>query len=436
MPSSLSGAVIDMQTGKTVPNIIVESWNEKHQVRGSDMTDENGRFLLKKLAPGSSEVFANPHNLSGYLRSLSWPSDLVNIPEAEDIKNRYIAIQKSVPVTGRFVRPDGTPIAYVEFEYQSEWAEGTELQAGANGEFEIALSVDDKYLALSLEEHDDNYSKYYKAINIPDIGISIDLGDVVMYSVSDGGQISGMVTNPTGAACEGDFQVVAFKSGTPLNADNFTSFRPTRITAPDGSGAFTLEALGPGNYDIWLIANSETPEDNQTIIARDSVLNVPLSATGVDLQYPSQGGMITGSVENIDGNILAGSMVLLNETSTGIFGGFTEVKSDGTFTANNIEPGNYILAIVHKMYGRMNLPVTINEGDVTPVGMITVDFAGVQQGADLDGDGVVGVGDLYSFAEQWIDAGSGGDLDGDGTVGLADISVLGQMWMMQAVWRH
>lgn len=51
-------------------------------------------------------------------------------------------------------------------------------------------------------------------------------------------------------------------------------------------------------------------------------------------------------------------------------------------------------------------------------------------GGDLDGDGVVGSGDLALLLAAWGECeGCGADLDGDGEVGGSDLAVLLASWM-------
>jgi hypothetical protein len=52
---------------------------------------------------------------------------------------------------------------------------------------------------------------------------------------------------------------------------------------------------------------------------------------------------------------------------------------------------------------------TVPDNGLTDTGNMTLDFAGIQQGADLDADGIVN---------------------------LSDFKVIGQMWMSQAAWRN
>ena len=76
------------------------------------------------------------------------------------------------------------------------------------------------------------------------------------------------------------------------------------------------------------------------------------------------------------------------------------------------------------------------EGAVTAVAPITLDFAGIRQGADISGDGMVDISDLAAFADQWLGADPESDFDADGTVNLADLEVISRMWMSKAIWRN
>jgi hypothetical protein len=60
--------------------------------------------------------------------------------------------------------------------------------------------------------------------------------------------------------------------------------------------------------------------------------------------------------------------------------------------------------------------------------------ATIQQGGDLNSDGLVDMFDLSMFMQRWFDSGRA-DLDANGIVNLSDFKVIGQMWMSQAAWR-
>ena len=79
--------------------------------------------------------------------------------------------------------------------------------------------------------------------------------------------------------------------------------------------------------------------------------------------------------------------------------------------------------------------ITVTEGGATDAGDITFDFSGIQQGGDLNGDGLVDMFDLSIFMQKWFDTGRA-DLDADGIVDLSDFKVIAQMWMSQATWRN
>jgi len=61
-------------------------------------------------------------------------------------------------------------------------------------------------------------------------------------------------------------------------------------------------------------------------------------------------------------------------------------------------------------------------------GLLTIDVRGCGRPADLDGDGVVGSGDLGALLAAWGSGDAAADLDGDGVVGEADLGILLSAW--------
>ncbi|MBW8014967.1 MAG: hypothetical protein FVQ82_02195 [Planctomycetes bacterium] len=436
--ASYSGVVIDMATGEPVPNVEIEFDSEKYNAWVGGSSDAEGRFDIGQLAGGVFEVLAMPEVSSGYTFSMACPYNYVNVPEGADIEGRYIAVQKGALVTGRFVRGDGvTPISFAEFDFSADWLEGWG-DVNGNGEFEMRLPPGNYDIALEID--DDDYSMHFQTVNIPDLTTPVSLGDIVMYSVSDGGQISGNVSNPTSVVIAGELELLALVAGTTITPDNWGHYWDTRWAEVSDTGDYTMTSLPPGTYDLYLMNFYETPEGPETGVIRDIVtnVNVPNTSTsvpGIDLVYDSEGGTVTGSVGNVYAEAIVGFDVVMNDTSTGKFAAFADGQADGTFTINNVEPGNYTLTASHRMYLPVAASVTVSEGVVSVVSHITLDFAGIRQGADVNGDGKVDVVDAASIAAQWLSAGPDSDFDDDGIVGLADFNVLSQMWMLQAVWR-
>lgn len=428
--ASLSGIIIDTETAQPIPNIEIEYWNDKYATWTNAVTDTRGRFSLTQLPPEIAEIIAMPDIDTGYAWSLPWLATWINIPEASDVENRVIALQKGALVTGYLKHPDGSPLTWMEFDYHHQLTEGWS-DTDQNGYFEIRLPLGNHGLSI---ETDDGYSHHFQTVNITDLSTPVALGDIIIYSQADGSQITGSVSNPTAAPYQGEFEVSAFKAGTTITPDNCMSFcEPSWVELPD-FGPYTLNALPQGNYDIYLWLIYENPQGPETIVIRDIIYNVPTGTSNIDLTYDSQGGTLTGRIINQYGDPVLGAAVILTDSTTESFAGLAETDADGQFTVYNFEPGTYTLTAVHPVYLNIELAVTITPGATTEVPTITMDFAGIKQGSDLNGDGRTNIADIAIFSSKWLTTDSDANFDQQGLVQFSDFAALARLWMSQAIW--
>ena len=86
------------------------------------------------------------------------------------------------------------------------------------------------------------------------------------------------------------------------------------------------------------------------------------------------------------------------------------------------------------MYINEQLPVTITLGATTQMPTITMDFAGIKQGSDLNGDGHTDISDIEIFCSKWLTTDLDANFDQQGLVELSDFARLAQLWMYQATW--
>ncbi len=428
--ASLSGILVDAKTAQPIPNIEIEYWSDRYETWTNAVSDSDGHFSLTQLPPGIANIIAMPDVDTGYSWSLSWPATWINIPEATDIQNRVIALQKGALVTGQIKHPDGSPFAWTEFDFNNKLTEGWS-DTDQNGYFEIRLPLGDNGLSIEL---DDGYSLQNLAPIITDLSTPIDLGDIIIYSQTDGSQITGSLLNPTAAPYQGEFEVSAFPAGTTMTADNFSGFCDTGWVEVPDLGPYTLQSLPPGNYDLYIWLIKENPQGPETIAIRDIVYNVSAGATNIDLTYDSQGGTLTGAVINQYTDPILGAVAFLSDSITGNFAGLADTDADGQFTIYNFEPGTYTLTAIHPMYSNAELAVTITLGATTELPTITMDFAGIKQGSDLNGDGHTDIADIAIFTSKWMTSDPNANFDQQGLVELSDFAALAQLWMSQAIW--
>ena len=435
--SSISGVVIDADTGQPVPYVQIECWNDDVDAGNSAITGADGSFELDLLYPGLSDMMAQPEFSTGYAWTMSDEIIEVDIPFATDVEGVYVAIQKGAPATGRILDGTGQPISNTNLYYNTPSSSNWDVYTDSGGLFEIRLPVGSYRLNIGNDD-DDNYSIHTQQVNIADTTTLIALGDINLYSDSDGSTISGTFYNPTSAPCKGTFLAVAFQAGDVqgIAVEDMVILDPISMTGFTDPGGYEIASLPPGNYDIALVAIlNESDGGPESVAVRDFITNVAAGTSNVDLTYSSEGGVIRGLVKNTENENVYGTRFMLVDNSTDLFAGFATVLPDGSFAFYNVEPGSYAITATDPMYDDVtDSPIAVTEGGVTVLPQINLDFAGVQQGPDINGDGEVTIDDLGTFADQWLGTGTG-DLDDSGTVNLADFAPVSDLWGMHAFWR-
>ncbi len=161
-----------------------------------------------------------------------------------------------------------------------------------------------------------------------------------------------------------------------------------------------------------------------------------VSVFEVTFELPAASNFAVDGVISVDGgppNLitalirLTGSVdqMIFEHTLVGTGGPDSQVIEE----AGVLEPGEYTL------YAYADFSWA-NPIDVIPFGEVFFDFTfvviAVPCPADLDGDGVVGIGDLLALFGLWGPCpgppGCPGDFNNDGTVGVADLLILFANW--------
>ena len=429
--ATFSGIVIDKQTAQPLSDVTLEYWNNLYCIWQETQTDEYGMFLLTNLPPGTSEIEIYSDVATGYAGYL-WGSNWISLSEGQEKSECFMGLSKGALVCGFIKDSNGDPLADIEFGYEGKNSEGWP-ETDANGYYQIRLP--EGTYTIGTDFDDEGFASLNELVTVTDINQSINVPDIIAYDQATGGQISGTVNNAGSYPKNGTFVVMAFEAGTVVNPDNWHTFWNVCIIDMDQAGPFTITALPPGvNYDIYLCIEKETPEDVESIVFRDIAYDVPVGTSGINLYYNSEGYTVSGTTENINNDFVIGGGVLLYDSSTLVPAGFADADSNGQYFIYNVPPGNYTATATHNKYQNTSTPVQVVDGNVD-AGIIVMDFAGEKEGPDLNGDGVVNLGDFAEFANQWLQTGSlEANFDQQGEVDFADFARFAYLWLWQASW--
>ncbi|HUS73552.1 MAG TPA: carboxypeptidase regulatory-like domain-containing protein [Sedimentisphaerales bacterium] len=431
--ATLSGKVIDAKTAEPIADVEVTYSSDRYSVWKNDFSDSNGAFSLTNLPSGMAEVKARPRVDSGYGWNLPWGGCLVSLAEGEHRSNRIITLQKGAMLTGYIKDVNGVAVSGAEYNWNSRMCEGWG-DADINGRYQIRLPVG----TYVIGPDEDDFGALRMLVTITDINQPVNVNDIIVYTEETGGQISGNVNNPSGYPKSGDFIIIAFETGTVIDANTWYTIEPIGETGLSDAGPFTIRALPPAaNYDIYLIVVSETPDEIMSLAVRDSAINVGVGTTGINLDYNSEGSTVSGRVINTYGRAVLGATVLLNDPCTGAFAGFWETDPNGEYIIYNFAAGTYTATAVLSKYADASATVEVVDDVPADIGTIVMAFAGEKEGADLNGDGFINMFDYAKFGSQWRKSGpSEANFNQDGEVEFADLRRVAENWLWQAIWLH
>jgi hypothetical protein len=430
--STLSGKVIDAQTARPLAGVRVEYSNNAYAAWQDLTTDADGSFYLTQLPPGIAEIKAEPTVESCYAWNLPWGCDWIYLGEGETCSGRIIALQKGALVSGYFKNAGGTPFGNFEYNYHGKPSEGWG-ETAVDGLYQIRLPVGMYYLSTG---NNDTFGAVPAIITVTNINETINVPDIIVYTDTDGGHISGTVNNPGNTPKVGDFMFVVFKAGTILNdPEKWDTIQPAAVLRLNNAGPFSLNTLPVGvNYDIYLCLDNGS-DDIEALAIRDSAMNVAAGSTGIELNYNSQGSTLAGSVKNADNVPVVGATVILWGLPG--FSGFTRTVGNGHYQIDNVPAGTYTVTALHSAYLLASTTINVIEGQAANVSTLVLPFSGIKEGPDLNGDGKVNMGDLAVFAAQWLHSGTNpADFNQDNQVNLYDWSPIAENWLSKAIWYH
>jgi len=429
----LSGKVIDAMTAEPLEGIEVTYWCDRYEFGKNDFSDSDGAFSLTNLPTGMAEIKARPGVESGYAWSLPWGSSYIYLAEGEHLSNRIIALHKGALVSGYIKDANGIPIGGIEYDWNGKLSEGWG-RADSEGRYQIRLP--EGTYVIGPDEED--FGVLRKRVTITDINQPVEVNDITVYTEETGGQISGNVNNPSGYPKTGEFLIAAFETGSAVDPNTWYTISVLGETGLSEAGAFSISALPPDvNYDVYLCAIRENPDDMMSFSVRDSVINVSAGTTDINLYYNSEGSTVRGKLENTNGRALVGLTVLINDPCTGAFRGFGETDPNGEYFIYNVGAGTYTFTAIHSKYTDVSTTIEVVDGVPADAGTVVMPFGGEKEGADLNGNGIVNMVDFAKFGSEWRQSGSlDADFDQNGEVGFTDLARVAENWLWQAIWLH
>lgn len=387
--ATVAGSTVDPD-GHPVPGalILVLPSNPVH-VGGADrslqaQSDENGRFQIEGVRPGSFEIRATaPGRQEARLAGLEAQA-------GQDLQGIEVVLTPGAVLAGRVLSPAGQPVPGAEVSLLPEGSATVSLLS-------VGAVLSDEQGRYRLEgispgthavraEHEE-YRPVQRRLDVQAGANTLDL------TLEPGAALSGRVVDPLGAPVAGARVFLRPRS------DESPRGLPDDTSGPDGS--FTLPGLADGTYR--LLAEREgfarSREGQEVVVAGRSV-------TGIEIQL-TPGGAIVGQLLGLDFTELSQVQVRTDAGQTG------RILPDGSYRIDDVEPG------------QQRVVAALSGGSRQAEGQVALEPGASEARLDLDfgkglkltgrvlrnGEPLAGEGVLLSGTER---AGRWGDTDLEG----------------------
>jgi hypothetical protein len=430
--ATLSGRLVDAETAEPVNDARIDYSSERYAVWQNVWADMDGYFTLTNLPPGMADLDVEARDDPSYVW-LPWFANRIYLEEGEVVGGRIMALTQGALVWGYVKGADGGPVAGANVNVDGEAYDG-DAETNDDGYYELYLPAGSYDAKMDFDEDDaaeDQWASIPVGLTVSGLD-GIKAPDIVAYSRTTGGQISGQVVNSGGWGMGWPY-VKVLEAGTMITPETFaTTFGGICGADPSGTGEFVIPCLPPGSYDVYLIVGYEDADEVGSFLIYDRVLNVAAGTSGLVLNASLGQGTLRGIVRNADGEPVLGATVFIADSASGEFAGMAESGPRGEYVVYNMPAGRYALTAMHLKYDDAIAVVDVGVGESWAETMV-MPFAGNKEATDLNGDGVTDLGDLAEFSGEWLEAGEG-DFDGSGAADLADLARMAEMWQWEAIW--
>ncbi|MFS0554660.1 carboxypeptidase regulatory-like domain-containing protein [Brevibacillus sp. 179-C9.3 HS] len=362
-PGSLSGAVIDLETGLPIAGATVIVYDNTRAAVGSALTDATGNFSFDRLAPGGYTVNVNA---SGYV------SDVAGAQiQAGAMSTLSFALQGLPGAVVGTVREHGTalPISGAVITVRQGSQSGTIIvivQADEQGQYMVSgLSPASYTLIASATGHAAEAST-----------IMVGLGATTGLDFS----LPSLPASVTGQISDALLATPLPNTLVRLLGNNNTILFSTQT---DAQGIYFIDGFVAGNYTILARNESYQRESVSFDVAPGgtATVNIPLNPNP---------GILQGTVrDEFDGTPLVGAEVLLFFPGTNNLLSRAITDGLGQFTIDGLAPLTYTLAISALNYTTQPVGATIFSGQTTVIDVGLPPFPATVTGQVQSGGGGV-----------------------------------------------
>ena len=345
--TSAAGVVVD-PAGRPVAGVRVEATTRSGQATQTSSgpgTDEEGRFSIRSIAPGSVSFEASGR---GYVTR---EPVIVEIAPGTSPDSIRIEVVEGGRVVGRVVGPGGGPVE--DARVVASWhdssgfgMEGNQVEVAADGSFEVR-ELPERTVSLLAEAP--GYVVARRDVDV--VAGSVPSVELVLQR---GLEVSGQVVDASGrplAAAQVTLTAAAFTA--PSGARERRPTRPIEGQT-DADGRFRLSGAPPGDFELVV-----RPGGSRQVV-REAVSVADRSVSGILVRIP-EAGRISGRILGAEADEISRIEVTAFSEHGRVFG---RVSPDGSYEIAGLLPGRWQLVGQAGVGGaRANGQVVIEAGD-------------------------------------------------------------------------
>ncbi|GMK38662.1 hypothetical protein PCCS19_17160 [Paenibacillus sp. CCS19] len=355
LPGSLSGIVVEEQTGTPLGNVAVSLQELNGVSLGTTSTDDTGRFLIDSLAAGTYIISIQSTTHSNRQLSVTITSGAdtfieVSLTRLTGSLQGIVSDQQGrrLPDAAITLLLSNRPIIR---EFTDE-----------EGSFVISNLVPDNYLVVARLAG-------FSAKQLGALIQPLQATQLTFVLQEENGRIAGTIRDDAGKPLQG---VVISVSQNILGIQTFVSQSIT-----DLSGTYAVSGLTPSEY---ILVASIQGFQNGTAIA----VVQPGQETTVDLTLLPSPGNIAGKVTDSSGDIITNTVSVVVSDTNGVIITTIFTSVDGSYTTTDLAPGTYLLTFVANGFQSNQLTVLVQSNASSSGNIILFPLPGFVQGTLTD----------------------------------------------------
>jgi hypothetical protein len=384
---SLEGTVTNSQTGEPVSGAAVHLFPISRAHTGGvqpppTTSQAGGGFRFDNVPPGSYLVSCEHAGFSPNVSGETAGTVTISAGQQANIAVRMVPLGS---ISGKITGENGEPVpgarvqAFTSYSYRGKLQLRRASGATANeaGDYTLKNLSPGKYYVSAEPTSGDLVRAFYpRALDLPS-ATAIEVSDgqdspnnVIRLARAATYHVRGRI-DPFSSLASGPGAMLSLAPRNTLEADALG-----RTAQPNPDGTFDIGKVIPGSYTLWLTGSygSETGQDGarQRLLARQDIDVEASNVNGIVLAILPR-ITITGHVEmeGLENRNLSRLRINLAPAGEVLFGSFQSaaVNSDGSFSLQNLDPGEYVVHVLGGPPGTYVKSISFNRQDITKTGM-------------------------------------------------------------------